>query len=195
MDIVIATNNKDKVREYKKILKDFDINLLTLSDLNINCDPEENGNSFMENALIKAQAIAKFTDKVVVADDSGLVVDAFPDLLGIYSHRFFGDTTYPEKCNEIIRMLEDKDNRKARFVCSIAVVNLTKEPLFFEGIIEGSIGYQYIGNNGFGYDPIFIPDGYDITTAQMSDEEKHAISHRGQAGRKMAEFFNKYVNK
>lgn len=193
MDVVIATNNKNKVKEYKKILKDFDINLLTLSDLNIQCDPEETGTSFKENALIKAQEIAKYTDKIVVADDSGLVVDAFPDLLGIYSHRFLGDTTYPEKCKEVIRLLKDKDNRRARFICCIAVVNLTKEPLFFDGIIEGSIGYEYVGNNGFGYDPIFIPDGYNITTAQMTDEEKNAISHRGKAGLKMAKFFEKYV--
>ena len=193
MDIVIATNNKDKVKEYKKILSGFDINLYTLKDLNIECDPEENGTTFQENALIKAQTIAQFTDKVVIADDSGLVVDAFPELLGIYSHRFFGDTTYPEKCHEVIRLLSDKENRNARFVCCIAVVNLTNKPLFFEGVIEGSIGYEHIGNNGFGYDPIFIPNGYNITTAQMTDEEKNAISHRGIAGRKMADYLKEFV--
>ena len=187
MDVVIATNNKDKVKEYKKILKDFDINLLTLSDLNIQCDPEETGLSFKENALIKAKEIAKFTNKVVLADDSGLVVDAYPDLLGIYSHRFLENEPYTIKNAALIDMLKDKV-KTARYVCVIALLNYNNEDLFFEGICEGYISDVAKGNNGFGYDPIFIPVGYNKTMGEISSEEKHKISHRGIASVKLVEY-------
>ena len=191
MEIVIATNNKDKINEYRTILGEFNIKCLSLKDVNIVCDPKETGETFAENSLIKASEIAKFTDKMVIADDSGLIVDELKGELGVYSHRFMGeDTPYPEKCSEIIRRLQGK-NRSARFECCITLLNYKDKPYQFTGIVEGHIGYEYVGENGFGYDPIFIPLGYDVTTAQMSDKEKNSISHRGNAARLLMEFFKK----
>lgn len=191
MEIVIATNNKDKLIEYKNILKEFNIKCISLKELNIVCDPQETGTTFKENSLIKAQEIAKFTDKMIIADDSGIEVDELKGELGVYSHRFMGEnTSYPEKCMEIIRRIEGK-NRTARFVCCITLLNYKGQINQFEGVIEGSIGYELNGNNGFGYDPIFIPNGYSITTAEMSDKQKHSISHRGNAARLLVEFLKK----
>lgn len=187
MDIVIATNNIDKIKEYNEILSPLGFNCLSLKDLNIVCDPEETGLSFKENALIKAKEIAKFTNKVVLADDSGLVVDAYPDLLGIYSHRFLENEPYTIKNSALIDMLKDKV-KTARYVCVIALLNYNNEDLFFEGICEGYISDVAKGNNGFGYDPIFIPVGYNKTMGEISSEEKHKISHRGIASVKLVEF-------
>jgi len=188
MEIVIATNNKNKINEYRQILKEFNITCLSLKDLNIDCDPVETGSTFEENSLIKAKEIAKYTDKVIIADDSGILVDELKGELGVYSHRFMGeDTPYPVKCAEVIKRLQGKD-RSARFECCITLLNLDENVYQFIGIFEGSIGYEYVGSNGFGYDPIFIPKGYNITTSQMSNEEKNAISHRGLAAKKLVEF-------
>ena len=119
---------------------------------------------------------------------SNAIVDAIENELGVYSHRFMGeDTSYPEKCAEIIKRVNGKD-RSARFECCITLLNFDDEIHQFTGVIEGNIGYEIIGENGFGYDPIFIPIGYEITTAQMPDEQKHSISHRGNASRLLVEF-------
>ena len=191
MEIVIATNNKNKVNEYRNILKDFNITCLSLKDLSIECDPEETGVTFEENSLIKAKEIAKHTNKVIISDDSGLIVDELKGELGVYSHRFMGEnTSYPEKCAEVIRRLEGK-NRSARFECVITLLNFDEKPHQFKGALEGSIGYEYVGENGFGYDPIFIPTGYNLTTSQISKEEKNSISHRGNAARLLVEFLKK----
>ena len=191
MEIVIATNNNDKIIEYRNILKEFNIKCLSLKDLNIVCDPLETGTTFQENSLIKAKEIAKFTNKMIIADDSGIEVDELAGELGVYSHRFMGEKTpYPEKCKEIIKRVEGK-NRTARFVCCITLLNYKNEIHQFEGVVEGSIAYESRGTNGFGYDPIFIPNGYDITTAEMEDYQKHSISHRGNAARLLVEFLKK----
>ena len=191
MEIVIASNNVNKVNEYRNILKEFNIICLSLKDLAIECDPEETGETFEENSLIKAQEIAKHTNKVIISDDSGLIVDELKGELGVYSHRFMGEnTSYPLKCAEVIRRLEGK-NRSARFECVITLLNFDEKPHQFKGTLEGSIGYEYVGENGFGYDPIFIPNGYDVTTSQMSKEEKNSISHRGNASRLLVEFLKK----
>ena len=187
MDIVIATNNIDKIKEYNEILSPLGFNCLSLKDLNIVCDPEETGLSFKENALIKAKEIAKFTNKVVLADDSGLVVDAYPDLLGIYSHRFLENEPYTIKNAALIDMVKDKV-KTARYVCVIALLNYKNDDLFFEGICEGYISDEAKGNNGFGYDPIFVPVGYNKTMGEISSEEKHKISHRGIASVKLVEY-------
>ena len=188
MEIVIATNNEDKVKEYKEILKELNAKIYSLKDLNINDDPEETGTTFSENSLIKAKAISKYTDKIIIADDSGLVIDALPDLLGVFSKRFMGaNATYYQKNTEVIRLLEGKE-RTARFICCLTVLNLTDEPLQFTGICEGSIGYEIKGENGFGFDPIFIPLNYKMSISEVSDEEKNRISHRGLACQKFINY-------
>ena len=187
MDIVIATNNINKVKEYNEILSPLGFNCLSLKDLNIICDPEETGSTFKENALIKAKEIAKYTNKVILADDSGIEIDAYPNLLGIYSHRFLENEPYSIKNATLISMLKDKI-KTARYVCVIALVNFNEQELFFEGICEGHISDIPKGNNGFGYDPIFIPSGLDKTMAELESEEKHKISHRGIASIKLVEY-------
>ena len=190
MEILIATNNEDKVKEYQEILNPFGFQCKTLKDLNIVCDPNETGTTFKENAYIKACEIAKLTDKIVIADDSGLVVDAYPDLLGVYSHRFLQDQPYSVKNAELIKMVEGKI-RTGRYVCVICIMNLTTNPVFFEGILEGEIATSIKGDNGFGYDPIFIPCGYSKAIGELGNEEKHKISHRGIASRKLVDYLNK----
>ncbi len=192
MEILIATNNDHKVQEYKEMLKELNIQCLSLKDLNIHCDPEETGKTFQENAIIKGLAASKFTDKVVLADDSGLIIDAYPDLLGVYSHRFLKDASYKEKCNEVLKMLKDKP-RTARFICHISLFNLKEMPIEFEGICEGTIATKYQGENGFGYDPIFIPKGYKQTMAELPLEEKNRLSHRGQAVSQLIQYLKERV--
>lgn len=187
MDIVIATNNINKVKEYNEILSPLGFNCLSLKDLNIICDPEETGSTFKENALIKAKEIAKYTNKLILADDSGIEIDAYPNLLGIYSHRFLENEPYSIKNATLIEMLKDKI-KTARYVCVIALINFNDQELFFEGICEGHISDISKGNNGFGYDPIFIPAGLDKTMAELESEEKHKISHRGIASNKLVEY-------
>ncbi len=187
MDIVIATNNINKVKEYNEILSPLGFNCLSLKDLNIVCDPEETGSTFKENALIKAKEIAKYTNKLILADDSGIEIDAYPNLLGIYSHRFLENEPYSIKNAKLIEMIKDKI-KTARYVCVIALINFNEQELFFEGICEGHISDIPKGNNGFGYDPIFIPSGLDKTMAELESEEKHKISHRGIASNKLVEY-------
>ena len=187
MDIVIATNNINKVKEFNEILSPLGFNCLSLKDLNIVCDPEETGSTFKENALIKAKEIAKYTNRVILADDSGIEIDAYPNLLGIYSHRFLENEPYSIKNATLIEMLKDKI-KTARYVCVIALINFNEQELFFEGICEGHISDIPKGNNGFGYDPIFIPSGLDKTMAELESEEKHKISHRGIASNKLVEY-------
>lgn len=188
MDIVIATNNEHKVLEYKNILKSLKINCLSLNDLNIKCEPDETGKDFLDNSLIKAKEIAKFTDKVIIADDSGLLIESLPNLLGVYSHRFLPLSSYKEKCEKILELLKDNNNRNAKFVCVITLYNFKKEPIFFKGECFGSIGYEIKGENGFGFDPIFIPTSYKKTMAELSEENKNSISHRGIASEKLIKY-------
>ena len=194
MKILIATNNKHKIDEYKKIFSPFNIDVSSLKEEHIICDPVENGETFEENSLIKAKECSKVYNGIILSDDSGLIVDALPDILGVHTSRFMGeDTPYVEKWKEVIKRLEGK-NRSARFVCCITILNLDKEPLVFKGVVEGHIGYNPEGGNGFGYDPIFIPDGYDCSFAMMSEEQKNEISHRGRATKKMIEYLKEKFN-
>lgn len=189
MKIVIATNNQHKVEEYQKILKDFNIECYSLKDLNIECDVEETGKTFKENSLIKANAVALKTKFIVLADDSGLLIDALPNLLGVYSHRFLKDESYFVKSKEILKLLKDKP-RNAHFECCITLLNFKDHPLFFEGTCDGKIANDYKGENGFGYDPIFIPNGYNLTMGEISEEEKNKISHRALACQKLIHYLN-----
>ena len=188
--IVFATTNTGKIKEIKEILADFDVEVFSMEEMNINTDVEENGTTFEENSLIKARAISKLTGLPALADDSGLEVDYLNGEPGIYSARYLGrDTDYDYKNNYIIDKLKDaKDNeRSARFVCVISLVLPDGREFVKKGVMEGRIGYEIKGENGFGYDPIFYLPEYGKTSAEISGEEKNKISHRGKALRAMKE--------
>ena len=197
MKIVVATGNKDKVKEIKEILRDMDATVTTMKDAGLPAEPEETGETFTENALVKAKAVAKkaaaskeWKDAVIIADDSGLVIDALNGEPGIYSARYLGhDTSYRKKNADIVRRLTGvpDEERSARFVCAIAAVCPDGRTLTAEAAMEGRIGYEERGENGFGYDPIFYLPEYGCSGAELSREQKNAISHRGKALRLMRE--------
>lgn len=185
MKIIFATGNAGKVREVKAMLADLDMEVLSMKEAGILAEAEENGTTFTENAVIKAKDIAgRMQDVIVMADDSGLVVDALNGEPGIYSARYLGeDTPYSIKNARIMERLAGLpvEKRSARFVCAMAAVLPDGQVLTTEGAIEGYIGYEERGNGGFGYDPIFMVPEYGCTTAELSAEAKNAISHRGKA--------------
>ncbi len=186
--IVFATGNKDKLREVREILSDMDVEVVSMKEEGISVDIVEDGTTFEENATIKASTIAEHTDAIVLADDSGLEVDYLNKEPGIYSARYMGeDTSYTIKNQAILDRLEgvEKKDRTARFVCAIAAVLPDKRVLVTRQTMEGTIGFSAGGENGFGYDPIFVPDGYECSSAAISPEEKNEISHRGKALRAM----------
>lgn len=188
--IILASNNQNKVAEVKEILKDKNVEIVSLKEAGIDVDVEENGTTFEENALIKARAVCKMTGNITMADDSGLEVDYMDKQPGVYSARFMGhDTSYDIKNKAIIDKLEgvEGDARSARFVAAIAVVFPDGKEIVTKGTMEGLIAREPAGDNGFGYDPIVYLPEYDMTSAQLSPEEKNKISHRGKALKKMAE--------
>ncbi len=186
--IVFATGNAGKMREIRMILADADVEVLFMKDAGIDPDIVENGSTFAENALIKARACAKLTGMMALADDSGLVVDYLNGEPGIYSARYMGEnTSYHIKNHNLIERLDGvpDEKRMARFVCAIAAVLPDGTELVTEGTMEGRIGYEEKGENGFGFDPVFYVPEYGLTSAQMDAEQKNAASHRGKALRKM----------
>ena len=193
--IIFATGNEDKMKEIRRILADSSLEILSLKDAGIHADIDENGKSFEENAMIKAEAISKMTGEIVLADDSGLEIDYLNKEPGIYSARYMGeDTSYHIKNANLIQRLEGvpDEKRTARFVCAIAAVLPNGEVLHSEGTIEGIIGYEEQGENGFGYDPIFYLPQYGCTTAQLEPDVKNELSHRGKALRAIKEQLRKY---
>ena len=199
MRIVFATGNKNKMTEIKEILGDYGFEILSMKDLGLSSHAEENGTSFSENALIKARDIAsqcKDKETIVIADDSGLEIDALGGEMGIYSSRYLGeDTSYHIKNAELIKRLDGIPpvNRTARFKCAIAAVFPDGEEIVTQGKIEGRIGYEERGSNGFGYDPIFYLPDMSKSTAEIDPDEKNSISHRGIALRAMKiKIDNKY---
>ena len=182
--IVFATTNAGKIKEIKEILADFDVEVASMKEMNITADIEENGATFEENSLIKARAVSKLTGLPALADDSGLEVDYLNGEPGIYSARYLGrDTDYDYKNNYIINKLKEAkgEERSARFVCVISLVLPDGREFVKKGVMEGRIGYEIKGENGFGYDPIFYLPEYGKTSAEISAEEKNKISHRGKA--------------
>lgn len=182
--IVFATANEGKVKEIKEILKDFPIEVVSMKEMGITADIEENGATFEENSLIKARALVKLTGLPALADDSGLEVDYLNGEPGIYSARYLGrDTDYEYKNNYIIDKLSEAkgEERSARFVCVISLVLPDGREFVERGVVEGLIGYEQKGENGFGYDPIFYLPEYGKTSAELPPEEKNRISHRGKA--------------
>ena len=184
--IVVATQNEHKVDEYRELLKDQGVELRSLRDYPNFPDVEENGRTFAENAGLKALAACKYCDVPAFADDSGLEVEALDGRPGIYSARYA--PTSGERIEKLLGELKGCENRRARFVCVIAIAINGEVIETFEGEVKGTIVDAPRGNNGFGYDPIFQPDGYDKTFAEMTDEEKNKISHRADAVRKALEF-------
>ena len=182
--IVFATGNAGKVKEIRMILADLGMEVLSMKEAGIRLDIEEDGTTYEENALIKARAVAAHTDAIVMADDSGLEVDALNKEPGVYSARYLGeDTPYSIKNAEIIKRLEglEGEQRSARFVCAIAAVFPDKSEVTTRATIEGQIGFEEKGTNGFGYDPIFYVPEFGKTTAELTEEEKNQVSHRGKA--------------
>ena len=194
--IVFATGNQGKMREIKAIMADMDVEVVSMKEAGICIDIEEDGATFEENALIKARAIAKETDAIVLADDSGLEIDFLDKAPGVLSARYMGeDTPYEVKNAHILDLLKDVQGseRSARFVCSIAAVFPDGREFTTYATIEGEIGYKIAGENGFGYDPIFFVPEFGKTTAELSAEEKNEISHRGKALSMMKEILQKEI--
>lgn len=188
--IIFATGNQDKMKEIRMILEDLGIVVSSMKEAGIDVDIVEDGTTFEENAMIKAEAIAKLTDAIVLADDSGLEIDYLNKEPGIYSARYAGtDTSYEIKNNLLLQRLEGvpDEKRTARFVCAIAAVFPDGSKETVRGTIEGRIGYEIAGEHGFGYDPIFYLPEYGCTTAELDPEKKNELSHRGKALRLMRE--------
>lgn len=192
-EIVIASHNEGKVKEINILLNDIGITALPISNFS-SIEPIENGNSFEENALIKARNAKKLSNITSLADDSGLCVEGLNGDPGIYSARWAG----PKKdFNEAMLLIEEKlkniDNKKAYFICALALVNRDNEEHVFEGKINGTLTFPKRGNMGFGYDPIFIPENNSMTFGEMEPLKKELISHRAIAFKKFKE--NIIVNK
>ena len=206
--IIFATTNEGKLSEIKRIMEGLDIELLTMKQIGFTEDIDENGQTFEDNAAIKAVAVAGFikenrpeyADAIIMADDSGLEIDAMGKMPGVQSHRWLGERTYEQAMTDIINELEGKpeNERTARFVCSVSAsgdavksIVTDEEALKYNGAavvretVEGMVAHELKGENGFGYDPFFYVPEYGCTTAEMSPDRKNEISHRGKAVRAM----------
>ncbi len=215
--IIFATGNKDKMREIREIMADCDVEIYSMKEAGINIDIVEDGDTFEANSTIKAKAISdyisgkgmseeqkddswkavseKYKGAIVLADDSGLEIDYLNKEPGVYSARYMGeDTSYDIKNQNLIDRLEgvEKDKRTARFVCAIAAVLPDGEVLVSRETMEGYIGWKIAGENGFGYDPIFYLDEFGCSSAELSREQKNAISHRGKALAGIKKLLRKY---
>lgn len=215
--IIFATGNKDKMREIREIMADCDVEIYSMKEAGINIDIVEDGDTFEANSTIKAKAIAdyisgrgmseeqkddswkaiseKYKGAIVLADDSGLEIDYLNKEPGVYSARYMGeDTSYDIKNQNLIDRLEgvEKDKRTARFVCAIAAVLPDGEVMVSRETMEGYIGWKIAGENGFGYDPIFYLDEFGCSSAELSREQKNAISHRGKALAGIKKMLGKY---
>ena len=194
--IIFATGNQDKMREIREILADMDVEVVSMKEAGIHADIVEDGATFEENAVIKAKTICELTGEITLADDSGLEIDYLNKEPGIYSARYMGeDTSYDVKNKNLIDRLDGvpKEKRTARFVCAIAAVLPDGRELVTRQTMEGYIGWEPEGENGFGYDPIFYLDEYGCSSAAISPEQKNAISHRGKALRAMKELLKKEI--
>ncbi len=188
-EIVIATKNEHKVIEMKKMLEPIGYKVLTLYDFLELPEIIEDGETFKENAYKKAITLSKYLNKDVIADDSGLEVFALNNEPGVYSARYAGENVSYEDNNKLLlKNMENKTNRKARFVTTICLYRLDKDPIYFEDYLVGEIAKEYKGNNGFGYDPIFIVENFNKHLAEYSLEDKNLISHRGKCVQKLINY-------
>lgn len=190
--ILLATSNAHKVEEFKEMLEPFGYTITSLLDFDEEFDIEETGTTFEENALIKAKTMHDKLGIAVIADDSGLMVNALDGAPGIYSARFMGkDTSYDIKNQYIIDRCKDAEDKGCQFVCAIAYVEENGESHIFTGIVEGIVADHIEGEKGFGYDPIFYYPPYQTTLANVSEEQKNAVSHRGRALKQFVDFIEK----
>ena len=196
MKIILASNNKSKMREFRELLAGTDAETVSQRDAGCDFEVEETGTTFEENAFLKANAVMHATGCIAVADDSGLVVDALNGEPGIYSARYgYGHEASDEARNEyLLKRLGDEKQHSARFVCCICCCLPDGNTITARGECEGEILDAPRGSNGFGYDPLFRPLGYDVSMAELSADEKNAISHRGKAMREFIEKFKRYYN-
>jgi XTP/dITP diphosphohydrolase len=193
--LLVASNNAHKIDEIKKILSDIpNLKIVSLKEENIFIDVEETGTTLEENALLKAKEIHAVSGLPVISDDTGLFVAELNNEPGVYSARYSGENaTYGDNCNKLIAKLTEKGliESPAYFKAVICYIDDKGNEKKFEGIINGKVTAEMRGEKGFGYDPLFVPDGMNKTFAELSDEEKNKISHRGLAVQKFAEFYKK----
>ena len=182
MKLIIASNNKHKIYEIKKILENKFDEIVSLREAGIDHETVEDGKTFLENAYKKAREIAEISGAAALADDSGICVHALGDEPGIYSARYSGGHGNDEDNNNLVlKNLKDKEDKSAHYTCAVSLVYPDGREVSAEGYMYGTITENRRGDRGFGYDPIFVPDGEVRTVAEMTDEEKNAISHRGRA--------------
>ena len=195
MKLIFSTGNKGKLKEARQILGN-EYEIISPYDMGIDPDVEETGSTFEENSIIKAEFLHKATVMDCFADDSGMIVDCLDGRPGIYSARYAGESKdFDDNIFKVIEEIKEyakthETNRNAAFVCVVTLI-LGGEKYFFEGRLDGHLIMEKRGTGGFGYDPIFVPEGSEKTLSEMSEEEKNALSHRGDALRKMAEFLKK----
>ena len=188
MKIIAATGNAGKIKEIKKIFSDVNLEILSMGEIGIDIEIEENGTTFEENALIKARTISKMTGEIALADDSGLCVDAMGGAPGIYSARYAGaDATDAQRIEKLLDEIKGEENRRAKFVSVIAMVFPDGKELTADGEVHGQIAQKVFGEGGFGYDPVFISDELGKTFGEATPEEKNSISHRARALNRMYE--------
>ncbi len=203
MRILVATTNKGKLKEFKQLLEPFGIEVLSLDDMEEKFEVEEDKQTFLENAIKKAKEYAKFYNLPVIAEDAGLEVEVLNGYPGVYSARFYDidfggkeevlDSKDKANIKKLLRLMEGVSNRKARFVSNVVFYSPDDFGLWAEGYCEGVITEEPKGEGGFGYDPVFQPEGYEKTMAQLTPEEKNKISHRGKAVRKLVEKLKKVL--
>lgn len=185
-ELLVATSNQHKLKEIRQILSPHHVTVYGMSDLNISIgEVEENGKTYFDNALIKATALQKVTKMPIIADDSGIEIEAMNNMPGLMSARYAESCGGHDKAiQQILKSIKGK-SRKAKFICDIVLVNVEDKPLRFEGVVNGHIAEEVDGNGGFGYDPIFICDEIGKTYASLSEQEKNKVSHRAKALQKL----------
>jgi len=191
MDIIFASTNKGKIREFKEILAPYGINIISLNDIGFNGDIVEDGLTFLDNAIIKAKTISKLYNKPAMSDDSGICVVALNNAPGVHSARYSPNRDDKENNKLLLKNLEGITDRRAFYECDIVIYFPDDRYYSYEGKCYGKIDYKETGNLGFGYDPLFIPDGFDISFGLIPAEEKNKISHRGKAIQSMLKDIDK----
>lgn len=190
-EIVFASHNEGKIKEIKKLLAPYGIKVKSALDMNLP-DVEETGKTFEENSLLKSRTIAKLINMPCLADDSGLCVDALNGAPGVYSARYAPNRDFDKGMEKLLAEMEKSPNksRNAHFSCVISLAWPDGQYKVFAGQVDGKIAFHKMGAGGFGYDPLFVPEGFTSSFAQMSQEEKNKISHRGRAVEKLKDFLN-----
>ena len=196
MKLVLASDNAHKLQEFRKLFQTLNVELLSKKETGFTDEVEENGATFEENAYIKAEAVMRATNLPAIPDDSGICVDALGGEPGVRSARYTGDhaDSDEDRYRLVLKNLGDRTDRTARFVCALCCVFPNGDVLRSRGECEGEILFAPQGENGFGYDPVFKPAGFDCSMAELTMEEKNAISHRGRALALFKQEWEKYTN-